>query len=153
MSLNDLQFIEKLCEVVIYKPSLSHLDVSWCNLSPKLLARLSEELKMNARGTIRWLNLSYNMINMNNAPEASGEFYANLIAFLEDNEELVHLDLSGMCWQKDQLMAITSLLSQDSADNLLSIHLSDNAICSNLDLKGQILDLFGIQDKTEENNA
>lgn len=53
---------------------------------------------MNARGTIRWLNLSYNMINMNVAPEASTEFYDNLVAFLEDNEELVHLDLSGMCW-------------------------------------------------------
>ena len=106
---------------------------------------------MNARGTIRWLNLSYNMINMKSAPEASGEFYANLLAFLEDNEELVHLDLSGMCWENDQLLQITSLLAQDSADNLLSIHLSDNAICTNTDLKGQILDLFGIQDKTEDN--
>ena len=98
MSLNDLQFIEKLTEVIIYKPCLAHLDVSWCNLSPKLLVKLSEELKMNARSTMRWLNLSYNMINMTNAPEASTEFYKNLITFIEDNEELVHLDLSGMCW-------------------------------------------------------
>lgn len=104
MSLNDIKYIEKLKEVIEFNTSLAHLNLSWCNLSPRLLAYLSEEILKNAKDTLRWLNLSYNMINMNSAPEASSEFYANLILILTENEEMVHLDLSGMCWQKDQLL-------------------------------------------------
>lgn len=73
------------------------------------------------------------------------EFLANLLEYLDANVSLTHLDLSGMCWGDEHLESICSLLSQDSADNLLGLHLTDNQIGLKPGLKTTLLDLFGIR--------
>lgn len=45
-------------------------------------------------------------------------------------------------------------MGEDAADNLISVHLSDNEICNenNFELRDEILDAFGVQQTYEDHN-
>lgn len=82
--LNKISIVSQLGELLMYKPKLMNLDISWCKLSPKLLAQFSKELRADARENLRSLNLSYNQLNFTSelGLEASNEFFENFVFYL-----------------------------------------------------------------------
>ena len=84
------------------------LDVSWSRLSSKSLNQLVSSLNEKQEQTVRNLNISYNCLIQppkdENAffdeddpnYEATEDFVDNLCEFMQKNELLYHLDISGM---------------------------------------------------------
>lgn len=79
----------------------------------------------------------------------SEDFLEQFCEYLEQTKSLVHIDLSGLNFEKEQLEAICPLLGK--VTSLIGIHLSDMGIKRNPedpdnDLMLEILDYFGIDD-------
>ena len=101
------------------------------------------------------LNLSYNSLvqppqgdksglNQSNPEiEASCEFVENVCDFMRKNNLLNHVDLSGMNLNAEQILAIADTTLTQS-ESLLVIHLSDNGIGFDHDLRDEILDMMGL---------
>ena len=62
--LNNQEVIDKICEIIERSQIISHLDISWANISPKYLGILAETL-LNYPNKIRYLNIGYNSLKPN----------------------------------------------------------------------------------------
>lgn len=113
---------------------------------------LAQSLNKNPSNIVN-LNLSYNSLTFReNQMEQffhSEDFLEQFCEYLEQTKSLVHIDLSGLNFEKEQLEAICPLLGK--VTSLIGIHLSDMGIKRNPedpdnDLMLEILDYFGIDD-------
>ena len=68
----------------------------------------------------------------------------NLCEYFRDNDQLVHLDISGMGFshKEGELLRICGVIASE-CDNLLAIHINDSYIVD--EMKDEILDMFGIK--------
>lgn len=154
INLCDNEIIEKLCFLIDERDSLQHLDLSWAKLTPKLMNQVMEVLAERSLPTIKSLNLSYNSLiqapldeNLTFMMEAelqdSIDFINNLCDFVKQDDLLHHLDLSGMNFSTEQLLQVAQTTLYNS-ENLLALHLSDNGIRFNQELRDELLDMMGL---------
>ena len=108
--------------------------------------------------TLRNLNIGYNSLTQppkdenayfdENDPNylASEDFVEHLCVFMQKNDFLYHLDLSGMNLADEQILQISQTATM--CEGLIAIHLSDNGIRaeSQKELLGEVLDLFGLSE-------
>lgn len=107
--------------------------------------------------SIRNLNFSYNCLiqppkdegvyyDENDVNyEASEEFVENLCEFIQKNEVLHHLDISGMNFADEQIIQISQNASQ--SESLVALHMSDDGIRTEKELLGEVLDIFGLSEQ------
>ena len=100
------------------------------------------------------LNLSYNSLtfvqnNTNYADQyfQSEDAFESLCEYLQTTQTLVHLDLSGLSFEREQLKILSPILTK--VNTLVAIHLSGMGIIRNEknpedDLMLEVLDYFGI---------
>lgn len=139
------------------RPLILSLDISWARLPPKHLDQIISVLNDKSEHTIRNLNFSYNCLiqppkdenayyDENDVNyEASEDFVDNLCEFMQKNEALYHLDVSGMNFADEQIVQIAQTASQ--SEGLIAIHMSDNGIRTDKELLGEILDIFGLSEQ------
>lgn len=96
--LNDSEIIDKICECLERTQILSHLDLSWSNISGHNLALISQTLSLFPN-KLRFLNLSYNQIN--------SEFCDYFLDFIKKTQSLNHLNLSGMKLPQEFILNIS----------------------------------------------
>ena len=106
--LTDPRSITSLCSLLTFQEApcqIQYLDLSWCSLSPKSLAKVSEHfLDLSgsdyAKCPLKTLNLSYNALNCQETHkdfEYSESFISGICLLLTSGHvDLRHLDLSGM---------------------------------------------------------
>ena len=116
--------------------------------------QVMEVLAERSLPTIKSLNLSYNSLiqapldeNLTFMMEAelqdSIDFINNLCDFVKQDDLLHHLDLSGMNFSTEQLLQVAQTTLYNS-ENLLALHLSDNGIRFNQELRDELLDMMGL---------
>ena len=116
--------------------------------------QVMEVLAERSLPTIKSLNLSYNSLiqapldeNLTFMMEAelqdSVDFINNLCDFVKQDDLLHHLDLSGMNFSTEQLLQVAQTTLYNS-ENLLALHLSDNGIRFNQELRDELLDMMGL---------
>ena len=136
---------------------LTHLDVSWARLSDSMLCSLlgifvneieSGEVNLNEDLMLRSLGLGYN--ELTHSDESANKFVKLLLFILEKNTLLMHIDISGMNFKHDQLIDIVMVANQ--SESLGSIHLSDNNISFDAELRADICDCLSIN-QNESNIA
>lgn len=100
-------------------------------------------------------------------PPPSEEFIENLIEYVNGSQTLNHLDISGLNLGRDYnpdkyhyqydverhnstapILALAVALAQ--SDYLLGIHLSDNGLRADEELLLEVLDMFGLDEKSLE---
>ena len=106
------------------------------------------------------LNLGYNSLTFlepaNNQKEIfynSEDCFEQLCEYLQETQHLVHLDLSGLSFQKEQIKVLCPILV--GIDSLAAIHLSGMGIKRNDenprdDLMVEVLDYFGISESYDQ---
>ena len=149
INLNSIASIDILCKIVRTKKFIQYLDISWCKLPPKGLLVISDELVINPK-CIKSLNLGYNSLCFNPQSEQqmfdSEDFLFNINEYLQSDKLILnHLDLSGMNIIREQMVEVCKSIANN--DVLLSVHLNDNGIRSEMDYTLEIMDLFGLDDK------
>lgn len=75
--------------------------------------------------------------------QASLEFVDNICEYMKKNDILNHVDLSGMNFNNDQVLQVADTALTFS-ESLLAIHLSDNGIRFDQELRDEILDMMGL---------
>lgn len=103
-----------LCEIIEVKmPCLEHIDLSWCKMGTLQLEKLLE----SARGNhyIQTLNLAHNPVSAKHDLES-------LCAFIKNNPQLQHLDLSGVLQTPEQVRRVVKKAKKSVS--LLVLHLS-----------------------------
>jgi Ran GTPase-activating protein (RanGAP) involved in mRNA processing and transport len=116
INLNDDKIVDQLCNIIEKDRNLTSIDLSWGSLGPKHLLKICESLK-DSKNALMNINLSYNSLCFieptNDQKEMffnSEDFFQELCDFLEETKNLVHLDLSGLSFQREQLTALCAIL-------------------------------------------
>ena len=138
INLNDNKIVEDLCNIVSskYQKFVHHLELSWCSLTPKHLARIVEEVRY-CHENIRSLDLSYNSLYFNqnegaNSPlqqedlDHSVAFVDLLCEYLDSQDMLNFLNISGMNFGREPLVKICDHIARSKF--LLAVHMNDNGI-------------------------
>ena len=106
-NLNDDKIVEQLCQIIETNRNLTSLDISWGSLSSKHMFMIAKSLN-EAENVIMNLNLGYNSLTFlepaNNQKEIfynSEDCFEQLCEYLQATQYLVHLDLSGLSFQKE----------------------------------------------------
>ena len=95
--------------MIIEKPFLTTLDVSWCQINAQRMAKLAKSLRKRPE-VIRNLNISYNALNFNESkmicigkeyhPDefvlSSFKFFNSFCQYLSQAKDLMHLDICGL---------------------------------------------------------
>jgi len=173
VDLNDNRIQELLLELLEKKEILTHLDLSWTKLKPNHLKAISLVLKKDGGypiQNIRNLNLSYNSLIFDETakdPLPSDQFIENLLEFIQTSRALNHLDISGMKLGRDynpdtcnfggdverhtSTAAIVPLaLACAESSYIAGVHMSDNGVRNDTELFLEILDIFGLSEKSLE---
>lgn len=111
-------------------PCLTDLDLSWCERNSADFLDFYKVLAENTR--ISHLNLSWNSLLDQRKPEDeelamhedAEQGLQDLLTFIRNNGELVHLDLSNTDLQEAMLRPLIETISESSS--LLGVHLCGN---------------------------
>lgn len=147
LSLGDAEVVNKLVKITERAKFLTHLDVSWADLNPKMLEQLSASYAdVGARSPLRILNLSHNQLCTDEENEeffkSSENFVTNIKKFIEESQNLTHLDFSQMNITREQSVVICIACSK--SETLIGLHLSDNGIRYDQDWTEELVDCFGL---------
>jgi len=63
------------------------IDLSWTNLSPKMMAQITDALVINPN-KIRTLNMSYNSLNFKEEEEHSIQFVENIVEIMSESKSI-----------------------------------------------------------------
>lgn len=141
------------------KENLISLDLSWACLSSKHMFMITKALNEHDHVLMN-LNLGYNSLNFN---EPTGEYkeifynsedcFEQLCEYLQKSLYLIHIDLSGLSFQREQLKVLCPILVQ--INSLVAVHLSGMGLHKNEenqddDLMVEILNYFGISDDFDQ---
>jgi hypothetical protein len=109
--------------MITNKPFLQTLDLSWCHIGPKMMAKIAKSLRSQP-DVLRNLNISYNSLNFNDEkyvlfykeylPDenvlASFKFFASFCQYLSKAKDLIHLDICGLNFKKQQYDELLPLI-------------------------------------------
>lgn len=76
-------------------------------------------------------------------------FLESFINFIEQSNDLKHLEISGMGYGKEQLRKLT-IEGLVASKSLIAIHLSDCGLSFDQELRDEILDIFGLGSESIE---
>lgn len=125
INLNNEEAVQNLGRIIMMNHKiLQRLDISATCINVKYLCDLAENLALYP-DLVRFLNLSYIEINTTEESKKYTElFLQQFLSYLELTKVLTHINLTGMDFTKDQLLAISRALA--NSGQVQAIHLSDN---------------------------